>query len=213
MLGVELAEFFRRQRDSVLSGLGAKSRKDAAPSLVDTWDGERWTRELATLLAARLFRMSVAGARSVLTRHNPDSDGFAAEVMRNYLTTAAASHAGEITSETYERLAEALAGGDWRNETSAVFEHAITDAENRAGSLATEAASFGSNDAARASGLRRKRWVTSSSEPRSEHAAMHGEVVGVDDLFSNGGRWPGDTKLPPWERVNCRCRLEHEEGP
>lgn len=133
-------------------------------------------------------------------------------VLGNYLAVAAASHAGEINATTYDQLAEAITGDAWRDGIQTVFAARMADADNRAGSLATEAVNFGSHDAARASGMTVKRWITTSSDPRSEHQAMHGEAVPVESAFSNGGRWPGDGKLPPWERVNCRCRITYDAG-
>lgn len=205
LLGRELAAFHQRQAQAVLSRLGAK----AGPDLAAVWDTERWNAELARVLAARFTPLALAGANTVLARFNPSSDGFAAEVMTNYLLTAAASHAAEINNTTYTDLAEAMAGESWRDGVRKVFTSRAEDAHNRASSLATEAVNFGSHDAARASGLSSKRWVTTSTDPRSQHQAMHGESVPVEAAFSNGGRWPGDGKLPPWERVNCRCRLEY----
>lgn len=207
-LGDELAAFYERQSRSVLSKLGAKS-KDAAPPLADAWDEDRWHEELSTLLVGRLQRMAAVGALGVLDRFNPDSEGFALSKMDNYLHAAANNHADEINLTTYRLLAEAILGDDWKSAVREAFGTQIDDAANRAGSLATEAVNFGSHDAARSSGLTRKRWRTTSSEPRPSHAAVNGETVPIEGMFSVGGRWPGDTRLPPWERVNCRCRLEY----
>lgn len=51
-------------------------------------------------------------------------------------------------------------------------------------------------------------------EPRPNHVAMNGEtvhcVIGEDNFFSNGGRWPADTLyLPVEEVVNCSCRINY----
>lgn len=46
----------------------------------------------------------------------------------------------------------------------------------------------------------RRRWLTvEDSRVRPEHEAMHGEVVGFDERFSNGQLEPGE------DEYNCRC--------
>lgn len=68
--------------------------------------------------------------------------------------------------------------------------------------------SWGRLEAGRQNGAATKTWVTTSSNPRAEHAAMNGETVGLDDEFSNGLRWPGDSASgDPAEVANCRCEV------
>lgn len=68
--------------------------------------------------------------------------------------------------------------------------------------------SWGRLEAGRQNGAVTKTWVTTSSNPRAEHAAMNGETVGLDDEFSNGLRWPGDSASgDPAEVANCRCEV------
>ena len=53
-----------------------------------------------------------------------------------------------------------------------------------------------------------KTWLVTSSNPRAEHAAMHGETVPIDDLFSNGAKWPGDPVLGAEGVAHCNCDVE-----
>jgi hypothetical protein len=73
----------------------------------------------------------------------------------------------------------------------------------------TEARSFGGYDAAGASGLTRKVWRTGGANPRPSHRAQDGEQVALDDVFSNGLRWPGDGLGEAKEVANCNCRLDY----
>lgn len=68
--------------------------------------------------------------------------------------------------------------------------------------------SWGRLEAGRQNGAVTKTWVTTSSNPRAEHAAINGETVGIDDEFSNGLRWPGDSASgDPAEVANCKCEV------
>lgn len=56
-----------------------------------------------------------------------------------------------------------------------------------------------------------KIWSSSEdSHVRSSHQKMNGQAVGIDERFSNGGRYPGDSLLSAAERINCRCALMFE---
>lgn len=53
-----------------------------------------------------------------------------------------------------------------------------------------------------------KEWLHSGSgNPRPEHLAMNGEVVGKNDRFSNGLLYPGDMAGDASETINCGCSL------
>ena len=52
-----------------------------------------------------------------------------------------------------------------------------------------------------------KEWVTGENA-RPTHEAMNGERVGIDGVFSNGARWPGDDNLDPEESCGCNCSTE-----
>ena len=53
-----------------------------------------------------------------------------------------------------------------------------------------------------------KQWdSTLDSRTRESHQKLDGEVVGVDEKFSNGLMFPGDSNGTASEVVNCRCAL------
>ena len=53
-----------------------------------------------------------------------------------------------------------------------------------------------------------KQWdSTLDSRTRESHQKLDGEVVGVDEKFSNGLLYPGDSNGVASEVVNCRCAL------
>ena len=47
-----------------------------------------------------------------------------------------------------------------------------------------------------------KEWVTvGDGRVRNSHRAMNGEIVGIDEAFSDGEAYPGESS------INCRCHL------
>jgi len=58
-------------------------------------------------------------------------------------------------------------------------------------------------------GATHKTWSNSGDDHvRKRHRApLNGSTVGIDEVFMNGGRYPGDSLLSAAERVNCRCAL------
>lgn len=62
--------------------------------------------------------------------------------------------------------------------------------------------------AARLSNATEKTWVTTSDNPRPEHAAMNGETVKLGENFSNGMNGPGDYSGGAEEVANCTCDLQ-----
>jgi len=54
----------------------------------------------------------------------------------------------------------------------------------------------------------RKVWVaTKDNRTRDSHRAMDRESVGIDDVFPNGLRYPGDPNGDVSELANCRCTM------
>lgn len=59
-----------------------------------------------------------------------------------------------------------------------------------------------------------KQWITTIDErtrsyakgDKADHIRLHGEVVRIDEPFSNGLMYPGDRNGPLEEFINCRCR-------
>ena len=54
----------------------------------------------------------------------------------------------------------------------------------------------------------RKKWIaTFDNRTRDSHALLHGEVVDMDEEFSNGLMYPADPDGDPAEVYNCRCNM------
>ncbi|WP_217235460.1 phage portal protein [Streptomyces sp. AC555_RSS877] len=210
----ELEALTRRHADVLLEEPPADA--DGVPGW---WARERDVRvaQLQALIGRHMVRMAQLGAWDVLEEFNPRAQGWSAEVMDAWLSAAALHHAelhdgaGETAAmeaaaapppeEGGLGAALALAGAVW-----------VGAALTRSETAATEAHSFGGHDAAGASGMGFKQWVTTSAHPRSQHAAMNGEKVPLDGVFSNGLRWPGDGMGDAAETANCRCLLTYSNS-
>ncbi|GHF77015.1 phage portal protein [Streptomyces filamentosus] len=205
----------RRQAEGLLEDLPADSGGVSA-----WWGRDRAVRvaQIQGLIEHHMVRMAQLGAWDVLEASNPDAEGWSAEVMTAWLAAAALHHAelhdgaGEMAAvkaaaappppeEGGLGAALALAASVW-----------VAAAFARSETAATEAQSFGGHDAAGASGMRFKRWETTSGNPRSQHAVLDGETVPLNGVFSNGLRWPGDGTGDADQTANCRCILTYSSS-
>lgn len=209
-----ITKFLERQSKSVLSAVGAKAAKSTP--VEESWDAERWNRELADEIlpfTRSAARKSAKDAKKGL----PEAAEYDLAALDGWLETVAENEAERFNDATLDALTAAEGSGDgWKEAMTGVFATAVSA---RAGVLAatteTEAVSFAAEDVLRFGEREEnvtvtKTWVVNSGNPRSEHAAMDGETVPLDDTFSNGARYPGDAVLPAEERANCACSVDYE---
>lgn len=107
---------------------------------------------------------------------------------------------GERLDQISNRIAKGLA---MRNENTAktFARTAMTGAQNAGRQTRLqEAVNKGLNV--------KKQWMaTLDSHTRDSHADVDGEVVGVNEKFSNGLEYPGEPGGAPAEVYNCRCTM------
>ena len=199
-----LKAFFERQGRSVLKSISAK----ASP---DWWDAERWDEELSDDLLALAMSTTKAVAVAALIQLGFTESDYDSDRTVKFLRAVADSRAGAINSTTRDRLVTALGDAETSITPESVFsEAADTRSTVGAVSLVTTFSAFAATEAAKQTigDTARKTWIVTSGNPRSEHAAMNGETVGVNDTFSNGASWPGDPVLGAEGVANCLCGVE-----
>lgn len=172
----------------------------------DWWDADRWNAELAADLYDAAIGLSSTVGTVVATRLRPDARYSVARTLA-YLEAVVASRAEWINDATRGQLAAAKADGA---DPAGVFDTA-TNVRSlaAAGAFVAGIGSFAAHEAGRQNlGTKaRKTWVVHSDDPRDTHAAMNGVTVGIDDVFPNGMKWPGDTVGGADEVAGCQCGL------
>lgn len=208
-----LGRWTQKQADALMAAAGLKA---GLPDLLALWDAGSKDRlaQLQELIVSSGFRLAQVGAWEVLSAFNPDADGWSADVMLAWLMAAAETHAAQ--HEKAGRDAVAAVSGDDKESMRAGLQGAsatwVSAAVRRATTASTETSSFGGHDAAGASGLKKKVWRTGGKNPRPSHKAQDGETVDLDDVFSNGLRWPGDGMGDAKETARCNCSLDYARG-
>ena len=194
-----LAAFFKRQRAAVLSSLGAKA---GAPQW---WDEERWNAELGDDLFEVFLSLSSTSAKRAIVAAGGETDAFDVSKLSRYLRAKADGIAVDVNATTRDQITEALDAED--GDPAAVFDQAEGPRSAAAAlTMATTVAGFATVEAAKQTGGATKTW---SAGPRSRpsHARMDGETVAIEDEFSNGMRWPGDSSDAD-EVANCNCSVD-----
>ena len=197
-----LKRFWKRQADSVLPKIGAKA--------TSWWDEDRWNEELADDLEPVINDVADAHgkevAKAIGSKYNP-------QITRKYLRALALGRAAAINASTYSKLEDAWTSED--QTPQAVMERrqnadSISFGRMIAIGVAGWAATHEAPQQAEAQGIRKtveKEWVTGDN-PRPSHAMMDGEVVPIDEPFSNGAMWPGDDILDADESCGCNCSTQ-----
>ena len=128
------------------------------------------------------------------------------ERMNRYLATAARIDAEGINATTETRTLAAVEA-DPDLPVAEAFKAATGYRVALLGAtFATQYGGFGQTEAAKQGGLGSKVWSVTS--PKSRHPNLDGELVGVDETFSNGAAYPGDPAAGPDETSGCSCLLD-----
>lgn len=199
-----LSKFFKRQADSVLPKLGAKSAK--------WWDEDRWNEELADDLEPAIDEIADEHGIEVAKALGFE---YGTAQTRKYLRALTEGRAKAINQATYDKLLDAIDSEDEDQTPAHVFEEREGEQAALLGrSLALAAAMWAANreapQQAEEHGIHKtveKVWVTGDN-PRPSHQLMDGETVPVNETFSNGAYWPGDDNLDPDESCGCNCSTE-----
>ena len=207
-----LSKFFRRQAQSILPKLGAKS--------ATWWDSRRWDKELADDLEPIMREIAADHGKTMAEVLGTD---FSVDDIVAYIRKAAEDRAKAINEKTLEKLKEALRRAQESEEENAPDpqEEAGHEFDQREGPeavglgfLLTKWLSWWGTREAYEQGKRQgskkqvlKRWKT-GPKARASHAAMDGETVPIDEWFSNGADWPGDDSLEPAESCGCNCTTD-----
>ena len=197
-----LSKFFKRQANSILPKLGAKS--------ATWWDAERWDKELAKDLEPVLSDIAADHGEEMAEALDTE---YIREWAANYLKKITLSHARKINKTTLEKLLAAMEAE--AEDQVELLKHEMEEREGNesilmGAMLARTFAGIGTSEAARQAkeqGSRKrvlKQWVTGANA-RLSHVLMDGETVNIDDAFSNGAYWPGDDTLSPEESCGCNC--------
>lgn len=191
-----LEKFFKRQASSVLPKLGAKA--------AEWWDEDRWDDELSEDLEPIIDEIA---DKHGMTTAEVLGTKYGREQTRKYLKKLSKSRAHAINTATYEKLiADDV-------DPASVYENRKADSGKLGRHIALAVAGWGMLEActqAKQQGFERtieKEWVTGPN-PRPSHAAMDGERVGIDDVFSNGLSWPGAFDGTPEETCGCNCTTD-----
>ena len=200
--------FFKRQRDSILPKLTAKSAK--------WWNEERWNKELAEDLYEKAFGLSVSTARETVKKLW-DNGEYDPDRTEEFIRSMCRRRAEMVNQTTYKELLEALEAEEdddgLKTTPEGVFENAEENRADSAGfAFAGALIGWSAMEACRQNERPGqnvfKTWVTTSGNPRASHAAMNGETVQYDEPFSNGAMWPGDIdNLDVEDVANCKCVL------
>ena len=197
------SRFFARQGQAVRSRLGQKQ--------AEWWDHERWDRELADDLYRLAVTVSQRVASDTLESIGVEPDRYDVDRTLAFLRKMSERIAGQVNLTTYAQIEAALEEDDPSEAVAHVFDVAEDSrAEQSATAAVTAVAGFATIEAAQQTcGSRaRKRWIVNSTNPRASHAAMQGEEVGLDEVFSNGLACPGSLDGTADETAGCQCSLE-----
>lgn len=133
---------------------------------------------------------------------------FRPELLDPWVTEVAGNEGHAIAATMVDRLTDIMDEADPPAAADDYFGRLTgVRSDVYAVSMTTTFGMFGAHDGARAAGAGTKGWLTTSGNPRSDHAALNGERVGLADTFSNGMRWPGDPAGGAEQVANCVCAL------
>lgn len=204
-----LHHYFDALHTDVMAGLGSKAA--TAP-----FDQAKWDANLKQVLlalgktTAQAMGDSTAGALG---------GQFDLANVEAWLEKNADIGSSNINATTADTLAQMMSY-DFEDDAArndavdAAFDDGgelFARADEIASSTVTSVGEFASLDSAKQNDAATKTWTVNSPNPRPSHAAVDGESVGVDELFSNGMAYPGDWSGGADEVAGCECTVDYSK--
>lgn len=188
-----LTAFYAAAREDVVKALSAKASLPA----------QQWREDLADRLYKAGYAASKRAALSVLA-------AFDAERIEAWHYARAQGLAQEIADSLNEASREALVAAEPSEAVNHLFQVKRDTVAVAATQMATATIAWGKREAgkqaAEAGRSATKTWNTGPN-PRSEHAQMDGETVGINAAFSNGMQYPGDNIGDVGQVAGCNCSV------
>ena len=203
-----------RQKRSVLSKYGAKKsliknqKAISDEELDDIYDLERFDKELADDIYPVMRNTAIKAAKTVGEWNPGEGEDWLREVSKTNAKLTNESIRKQIEDVINEiDLEEEFAEDALADDLGIMFDEMLDNEDSIKGSysMSTMGINFGRNESARTNNRSNKTWTTTSGSPRSSHALLDGETVGITENFSNGVPFPGHPALGPEEVANCQC--------
>ena len=209
------------QRQDVLDGIVSGGRGVREIDVSSPFDREKWIRAFKVTM-----RPIIANIVTEQAQLAADEVGYtlAFDVQDPNVIRAMEKQlqrfAEEVNDTTWDALKASLAEGIDAGEgigqlaervDAIMIDRIRSSKETIARTEVTASSSLGTQESWRQSGVvKGKEWIAAlDSRTRETHAAAHGQVVGLDDVFTVGaatGPGPGMMSSAA-ETVNCRCSL------
>jgi HK97 family phage portal protein len=210
-----LKKYFQQQQDKINKSLekSIKQATDNPDELVD------WVEEnkLLLVILTPLWIESLSEGFNVA--NSTFGFGISFDVMNpkflDWVNKYGAERVRDINDTTKEALrktlSEGIAEGEsiprLRDRVSSVMTDAKTSRAVKIARTETHTTvGAGTHETYVSAGIQQREWLTTiDGRERVSHAALNGEIVGINQPFSNGLMFPGDQSGPAEEVVNCRC--------
>jgi HK97 family phage portal protein len=219
----ELKKFFQKQQDKITKKLTNKSNKlNKADELhKDEFEEEEfWMLENDELIVILQLYWLLTGQEGFVIANNLYDLNLQLDSVQPELTTwirtSGLDRVIGINDTTRNQLRESLAEGIAAGESNAALRDRVSSIYNEAkGSRATKIArtetmtslNVGAYNAYKQAGFKKKEWLSCRDKRvRDSHVKIDGEIVGINEKFSNGLLHP-HAEGPASEVINCRCTL------
>lgn len=206
-----IKDYFYRQRAKVLALIGAQKSIKIYYNININWQDQN--QELIKISNPLFTEASKSGAQfadSLLDGaidFNLLNPNLTSVVHSRFLSLPEINDT--IREELQAQLMEGATAGETTEQIAERIRSVYNFASNRSKIIArteiTGAMNGGTMVAFKQAGVTKKQWTTSHDDiVRESHQAIDGEIVGIDQVFSNGVDYPAGNG-PAGEVINCRC--------
>lgn len=208
----------QRIQDAVVSELtGVAGNKTIAKHITKILDEVNWDIENTVFAKVSLPVFSdIVTRRGARAARLTGTTFTHTDRVTRYIDRKTVKFADRVNTTTRKSLREALSEGVRAGESVPQLSKRVQElfksrrgweTERIARTEVLSASNHASMESYRQSGVvEKKEWLATPDErTRPNHWAINGEVVGLNERFSNGLRYPGDMMGSPEDIINCRC--------
>jgi len=176
---------------------------------------EQWSETMKKLTFSIVDHFGREVGPETMGKANQEFDP-TSRLIRAWIAKHAADSVNHILVTNLEDVKRVILAGTEDNLTvsqiaknlrQTYLDHSPFKAMRTARTEVTQSAGFAQHESAKQGGVMKKHiWLSSRDDRvRDAHAAIDGESRALDEPYSNGLMYPGDSSGDPAETIQCRC--------